>query len=263
LKKLLILRKEQLCPKVEGQEAKWATGMVNLFNSLATNRPTKFGVYSQYAKDEIDELIAHYEDDLQETCGHLDEEGITRLSQVMYLLKTKKYENIWWRIENRVHDLAESGKLDAYHITNILRSFSKSQDNQMSGSPKLFVHLEPLVLEHLEEFSLRDLGHIAYAYSIRALGNPELHTALEKRLTELTTTDVLDYPSSSNLLYYLMFRDCKNETLWKSVIEATLENPDTLPIVYYKPFKLAKFYLQSHFPEWDLNGFTDRFWYSE
>jgi len=60
----------------------------------------------------------------------------------MYLLKSKAYENIWWRIENRVHELAE-GYLDMYHITNILRSFSRSQENQMSGSDKLFYHVEP------------------------------------------------------------------------------------------------------------------------
>jgi len=64
---------------------------------------------------------------LNEASKYLDGEGITRLAQVMYLLKSKSYENIWWRIENRVHDLAEiEGALDTYNITNILRSFSRS-----------------------------------------------------------------------------------------------------------------------------------------
>jgi len=39
---------------------------VNLFFSFASNRPTKFGVYSKQAREEIDELIAYYEDDLCE-----------------------------------------------------------------------------------------------------------------------------------------------------------------------------------------------------
>jgi hypothetical protein len=52
---------------------------------------------------------------------------LTRLAQTLYLLKDDRYENIWWRIENRVHELAElDGALDLYHIVNILRSFSRS-----------------------------------------------------------------------------------------------------------------------------------------
>jgi hypothetical protein len=75
-------------------------------------------------------LLAHYEHDFNDAASYLDGEGITRLAQVMYLLRSKEYENVWWRIENRVHDLAEiKGALDTYILTNILRSFSKSQEN--------------------------------------------------------------------------------------------------------------------------------------
>ena len=80
----------------------------------------------------------------------MDSEGITRLSQVMYLFKSKSFENIWWRIENRIHELAEvKGALDIYNVTNIIRSFSRSQDNKMSGSDKLFIHLEPFVHKNI------------------------------------------------------------------------------------------------------------------
>jgi hypothetical protein len=37
--------------------------MVNLFFSFASNKPRNFGVYREYARDEIDELLAHYEND--------------------------------------------------------------------------------------------------------------------------------------------------------------------------------------------------------
>jgi hypothetical protein len=71
----------------------------------------------------------------------------------MYLLKSPAYENIWWRIENRVHDLAEiPGALDSYNITNILRSFSKSQENKMAGSDKLYYHLEPLIIKNINDY---------------------------------------------------------------------------------------------------------------
>lgn len=51
----------------------------------------------------------------------------------------------------------------------------------MSGSDKLFIHLEPLVLKNLNTTNPRDLSHIAYAYGARPAGNAELHAAIEKR----------------------------------------------------------------------------------
>jgi hypothetical protein len=127
LKKLLIDQKDFLMPKQQGKEKEWAHNMVNIMYSFASNKPTKFGVYVRYAREEIDELLAHYEQDFCEAAPLLDVEGITRLAQVMYLLKSKEFENIWWRIENRVHELAEiKGALDPYNISTILRSFSRS-----------------------------------------------------------------------------------------------------------------------------------------
>ena len=147
MQRLLIDKKDFFNPREEGKEKEWALNMVNLFYSFVSNKKRQFGIYARYAKEEVDEILAHYEDDFCEAAQHLDAEGITKLAQVMYLLKSGRYENIWWRIENRVHELAEvKGALDDYHISNIIRSFSRSQENLMSGSDKLFVHLEPLVL---------------------------------------------------------------------------------------------------------------------
>ena len=46
LKKAMIEQKDLLNPKSAGKEAIWANKLVNLFFSFASNRPTKFGVYS-------------------------------------------------------------------------------------------------------------------------------------------------------------------------------------------------------------------------
>ena len=127
----------------------WANNMVNLLFSLASNKPPRHGVYKIHAKDDIKELLTEYESDLCEAAemGHLDSHGITRMASMLYLFKDNSFENIWWRIENRVHELAEqSGALDNFHLTNILRAFSRANDNNMAGSDKLFVHLEPLVM---------------------------------------------------------------------------------------------------------------------
>jgi hypothetical protein len=101
--------------------------MVNLFYSFVSNKPRQFGVYKDVARDEIREVITLYEHDFIEVSQYLDAEYLTRFAQVMYLLKDESFENIWWRIENRIHDLAEEkGALDSYHIVNLLRAFSKS-----------------------------------------------------------------------------------------------------------------------------------------
>ena len=76
--------------------------MTNLLYSLASNSPKNFGIYRKYVREDIEELLAHYEDDLCDAAPYLDAEGITRLAQTLYLLKSKEFEGIWWRIENRV-----------------------------------------------------------------------------------------------------------------------------------------------------------------
>jgi hypothetical protein len=75
--------------KQEGKEKEWAINMVNLMFSFVSNKPSKFGVYVRYAKEEVDELLAHYEQDFCDAAPLLDAEGITRLAQVMYLFKSK------------------------------------------------------------------------------------------------------------------------------------------------------------------------------
>lgn len=167
------------------------------------------------------------------------------------MFKTKAYENIWWRVENRVSQLAIEGGSNAYDkylLSEILRAFSRSQDNQMTGSKKLFVNLEPVVLAHLNTMTPRELSHTIHAYSIRSAGNPELYKAFDARIVELQKTDIFDYASLSNLIYYLMFTDNTNEEMWHQVVEHTLNQEEIMPIVYYKPFKFSKFYLQHHFP---------------
>lgn len=48
--------------------------------SFASNKPRTFGNYKQHARQDIDELLAHYEEDLIESVKYLDEEDTTRLA---------------------------------------------------------------------------------------------------------------------------------------------------------------------------------------
>ena len=209
--------------------------------------------------------MTHYEHDFCDAAQYLDSEGITRLAQVLYLFKNAKFENIWWRIENRVHELIEvTNALDTYNIANILRSFSKCQENRMAGSDKLFIHFEPTIIKQLDNFSPRDLSHILYAYSIRNAGNPELYKAFDKRIEKLVDEKILlDYPTVFNMNYYMMFRDNTNRKIWEHMVDSTLHQDDILPMTYYKSFKFSRFFLQHHFPEWDITEYVDKFYYAE
>ena len=82
-----------------------------------------------------------------------------------------------------------------------------------------------------------------YAYSVRGVGNPELHTAFESKICE-TSVESLDYPSLFNMVYFLLFRESTNEKAWSRVVEATIAQKDVLPLRYYKPFKCSKLWLR-------------------
>ena len=123
----------------------------------------------------------------------------------------------------------------------------------MCGTNKTYINFEKIVLANLDKISDRDATHLMYAYSVREAGNPELYAAFDKRLEPVIGS--LDYPSLFNAIYYLLFRENAKPELWKNVIEATLNNDEILPIIYVRPFKCAKLFMEHHFPKWDLTEF--------
>lgn len=243
---------------------------INMMYMFAQFRPKRFGVYQVYAREEQDEMIAHFEHQLVEAAEQADAEHVTRLAQALYVMKTAEYENIWWRVENRVNQLVEENKLEAYHLVNIVRAFSRAQQNKMVGSEKTFVHLEPFIAKLLHKMSARDISHVMYAYGVRGAGNPKFHEQLLKAMKPKVKE--LDYPGLHNLVYYLMFKDCTDEAIWKDVIDTTVENEETLPLIYYKPFKASFYFMKHHFPHLDenrepmgtpLSFYQDKFFHAE
>lgn len=96
----------------------------------------------------------------------------------------------------------------------------------------------------------RDLSHVMYAYSVRGAGNPELHSAFEKRLEEVA--DQMDYPAMHNAIYYMLFKENANEKIWEKIVSNTITQTDVLPLIYYKPFKASMIFLSHHFGDkWD------------
>jgi hypothetical protein len=134
----------------------------------------------------------------------------------------------------------------------------------MSGSDKLFYHLEPIILGQLDKFNARDLTHVLYAYSIRNVGNPEFYKAMDAQIEKIVASgEILDYPTLSNLIYYMMFRDNIDQKTWEHIIECTLQQDDVLPITYYKPFKYSRFFLMHKLPQLNIAEYVDKFFYAE
>jgi hypothetical protein len=116
----------------------------------------------------------------------------------------------------------------------------------MWGSDKTFIKLEPIILKNIDNISDRDLTHLMYAYSVRKAGNPEIYKAFDKKLEKIA--ERLDYPSLSNALYYMMFRENNNKSIWEQIMRATVNNKDILPIIYYRAFKASELFIKHHFP---------------
>ena len=103
-----------------------------------------------------------------------------------------------------------------------------------------------------------------YAYSIRSVGNPEFYKVMDKKiLNYVENEEVFDYPTLSNLIYYMMFTDNTSEQVWRHLIDSTLHHDDVLPITYYKPFKFSRFFLMHKLPQIDIEEYVDKFYYAE
>jgi hypothetical protein len=231
-----------------------------LYTWASTKPPLrKYGVKKQYHYKDIDELLIHYETHLIQFIPKMEIKDVLRVVTAFYLLRRTDFDNVLWRAEEVV--IRKSKEIDAFCLAGILRAFSKMNQQAGFGKDKTFVQLEPFVIQKMSEFQLREFSYVVYAYGNRGQGNPELHQCFMNRINE--DVEKMDYPTLFNILYYLMFRDIKDEDLWKRIMKRTIEIPEILPILYYRPFKMSKFFLKHHFPEWDLIDYQDKFWWSE
>ena len=66
-----------------------------MFICLASNKPSKFGIYQKYYEEELNELFGIYEEDLKEAIMEMDAEHLTRMALALYVFKTAEYDNLW------------------------------------------------------------------------------------------------------------------------------------------------------------------------
>ena len=130
----------------------------------------------------------------------------------------------------------------------------------MCAKDKTFFNMEQTVLKNLDSATDRELSHLMYAYGIRAAGNPELHAKFTEKLS--TIAGRLDYPSLFNVIYYLLFRDIKDQAIWQQIVDNTVAQEAVLPLTCLRPFKISEQYLSAVLPDMDLSDYRDRFWHA-
>jgi hypothetical protein len=91
----------------EGDEQKESELACNLLYSIASNKPKNIGIYKHKYSRENDEILVHFEYELLDSIDLLDGDHLTRLAQAIYLLGTRKGENILWRIEAQMLDIQD------------------------------------------------------------------------------------------------------------------------------------------------------------
>lgn len=151
--------------------------------------------------------------------------------------------------------------LDEYNLTQIIRSLTKIKTYKGYGKDRTFIDLEPKVIQRINNFDIHSLSHIMHAYGFREQGNPELHKKFMARLQK--QDELMSYQTLSNMIYYLLFTDNKDEEIWTKVIQNTLQNNGYIPVTHYLPFKMSRYYLAHHFPELDIRDYYDKFFYPE
>ena len=241
--------------------------------SYAANRPKSDSTYTYYPQKELKEnFLLTYEKELKDNILKMNPEEVSRVATALYLLKTDDVDPYINRIERNLIKLKSTSpdKIDAWSLHAVIRAFSKMKENIMCGSDKFFDEMESILIKHIENFKLSfgELSDIIYAYSIRGSGSQEFWKILNRKINE-NLEEANTYHILHNIFWHFLFIENKNLDQWRIVLKKFNEIEGRPPIYYYRPFKIAGFFLKNAFSEEELVGavglenaldFYDRFY---
>ncbi len=247
--------------------------LAEIFYSYSVNRPKNDGTYTYYPQKELKEsLLATYEQELNENILKMTPEEIARVATSLYLLKTDEVDPFINRIERNLIKLKNSNpeQIDAWSLHAVFRAFSKMKENKMCGSDKFFSEMEPILINHIENFKLSfgELSDIIYAYSVRGSGSEKLLNLFNQKLNE-NLDQANSYHILHNIFWYFLFTENRNLDQWRVVLKKFNELEGRPPIYYYRPFKIAGYFIEKAFTEEQISSqigdenfvdFKDRFY---
>jgi hypothetical protein len=266
-----VKRKEEFF-KTKDTTSQIPSNLSKMFYSWASHKPKQFNHSNYYIqKENIEKFVETFEDDLNESIPKMSQEDIFRLSTSLYLLRTENVDPFINRIERNLLKIKNSNpeSVDPFALHGVLRSFSKMKAGKMSGSDKFYDEMEQIVLYHLEnyKYSFQQFSDILYAYSVRASGSEKLYKVFDKKLNE-DIEKANNYHTLHNIVWHLLFTENKNVDLWRNLMQRYNSLEGRLPIYYYRPFKIAAFFMENAFTESELDklnrqelfDFKDRFY---
>lgn len=204
-------------------------------------------------------MMSLYEYELIDSVQLCDPDHLTRLATVYSLFCSNDLLEILTRVEKKALD--EIDNLDEFHLTNIVRAFTRTRGVKHFGKDSTFVALEQKIMKKFDNFDFKSLSYIMHAYGIREQGNPDFHAKFLAKIKSLD--ELMDYQVLSNVVYYLMFTDNTDKDVWIKIMKNVFDNPKVIPIRYYRPLKMSKYYIKHHFPEIDLTDYSNKFFYPE
>lgn len=205
-------------------------------------------------KKEAQKLLEHYFDALEASIPKMSLEGLTRLALGLSLLRLENFKDLFLKIERAA--LKQVANADPFQTANLIYAFSKGNDGQGAGKEKFYKEFEPLVTKHWGKFNSHEKSRIYFAYAQRSLISKELR---EKTFNPWLKESLpkFDYHDLANVAYGLMYDEVTDRETWKAFARNVSTQKFVCPMLYYRPLKLARYYMDIYFPEWNMNHYED------
>jgi len=202
---------------------------------------------------EASNLIDRYFGALETSIPKMSGDALIRLALALTILRLENYVDLSLKIERAL--TAKAQTLDAFQTANALYAFSKINGGLMGGKEAFYKELEKNVLKYWDQFNNHEKARIYYAYTARGLFSKDLAKNFMPWIKDNMAK--FDYAQLANVAYGLMFEDVKDREIWRAFAKNVSTQKHVCPIIHYRPLKIARYYIDSLFPEWDMRHYEN------
>lgn len=114
---------------------------------------------------EAQKLVEKYFDTIVESLPNMSPDALVRLCLALNITRIENFKDLHFKIERHIPKILD--KLDAFHVANILYSFSKANNGLSAGKDSFYKALEPFVVKFFDQMNGHDQSRVYYAYAQR------------------------------------------------------------------------------------------------
>ncbi|KAL4447074.1 hypothetical protein ABPG74_013926 [Tetrahymena malaccensis] len=196
-------------------------------------------------------IVDHLADALADNAKQIQGDDFVRVLIGLNNLQLTTFKDVLTHIERYI--IKNIDTLDAFQTSNALYGFSKANNNAGYGSEQLYKALQKAAEKHWQQFSNADKARAFYAFAFQDLVDP----VFRKKFIQPWLNENLESNLLHSELHYvalsLMFEQNKDAETWKKFVKNICKNQYVVPVLNYYPIKLARYYMQSVFPKWNLD----------